>query len=236
MYNTAHTMGIKVFFHICAITRAEVVVKDMIRSIHFSGLYDDADGIYCYITGEPETMKTVHELLTTSGSKFRIMKFVPNDASYERFTLEDIHNHVDGSDRILYIHSKGVSYYHQDDPNRIKRIDDWRDLMLYYLVRHWRACIDRLEQCDTVGICFMRNGVNNEIMPHWCGNFWWSRGDYLLTLPTRIGKSYYDPEQGFLFVNNPRAYEMYPMPPINFYHERYEPYKYVDSRIGSTQN
>jgi len=45
-------MTIKVFFHICCINNALTIVRDMVRSIHFSGLYDDAEGIYCYIAGE----------------------------------------------------------------------------------------------------------------------------------------------------------------------------------------
>ena len=226
-------MAIKIFFHICAITRAEIVVKNMIRSIHFSGLYDEVDKIYCYLSGDIDTIKNVYEIIITSGSKFCIMKCHPNDTSYERLTLEDIHNHIDKYDKILYIHSKGVSQYHQEDAARIKCIDDWCDMMLYYLVRHYRICIDKLEEYDTVGVCFKKSGIRNEHRPHWSGNFWWVRGDYFLSLPTSIGPCYYEPEQMFLFINNPKAYELHSIPNINFYHERYEPYKYVDNNIDN---
>lgn len=217
-------MAVKVFFHICAITRAEEVVCDMVRSIHFSGLYDAAETIYCYISGEQGIISRIVEFLRTSGDRFVVVKIAPGDISYERLTLEDIHNHVSPEDKILYIHSKGVSCHHQGHPEVLRRIDDWNYVMLYYLVRHYKFCIDKLDNCDAVGVNYIPNPA------HFSGNFWWVRGDYFLTLPTRIGNSYFDPEIAFLCVNNPRIFEIYSTKMVNLYEQRYEPFKYIDSQ------
>lgn len=217
-------MAIKVFFHICAITRAYEVVERFVRSIQYSGLYDDCYQIYCYLSGEPEIMVQVAGLLRIAGSKFRIIKAAPHDNTFERLTLEDIRNHIDETDRVLYIHSKGVRCEYQGNQPLLQCIDDWADTMLYFLVRHYRRCIDKLEDHDTVGVNLGRE------KPHWSGNFWWVRGDYFLTLPHSIGPHYLDPELNFIFLNRPRYYEIYHMTGIqDSYRERYEPFKYIDA-------
>lgn len=224
-------MAIKVFFHICAITRAEEVVQNFIRSIHYSGLYDEAYAIYCYISGIEDIMRRVVTLIKESGRKFVIVKVAPHDSSYERLTLEDIHNHVDQTDKILYIHSKGVTFYYQDKPALLQNIDDWANTMLYFLVRHYKKCLERLDHYDTVGV----NLGNKDGKYHWSGNFWWVRGDYFLTLPHHIGPNYLDPELNFVFLNTPRYFEIYRMSGIkDCYYERYEPYKYIDTDLSPT--
>lgn len=220
-------MAIKVFFHICCINNALTIVRDMVRSIHFSGLYDDAESIYCYIAGEEGIIRDMTSFLENSGQKFMVMKIAPYDSSYERLTLEDIHNHVTAEDKILYIHSKGVSKHSVDNIQQAENVSDWCYLMMYYLVRHYRICLEKLENYDTVG-------VNYNPLPdkcHWSGNFWWVRGDYFLTLPIKIGPEYHAPELSFLFVNNPRFHEMHASTGYNLYHQRYPPLKYVDTKI-----
>ncbi len=223
-------MAIKIFFHICAITRAETVVKDIIRSIHFSGLYDDTEKIYCYISGEPEMITTIISILNTSGSKFSIIKCVPNDTSYERLTLEDIHNHIDKTDKLLYLHTKGVSYQYENNINITNCIDDWTYLMLYHLVRHYKMCLEKLDYCHLVGCLY------NKDVKHFSGNFWWSRGDYFLTLPTSIGPDYFDPELEFICTKDPIVYDIYSSDGTDLYYTRYQPYKYVDNTIDKIQN
>lgn len=222
-------MAIKIFFHICAITRAEHVVKEFIRSIHFSGLYDEVHLIYCYISGVPDIIQKIIELLHLSGGKFVIIKCIPHDTSYERLTLEDIHNHVDKTDKILYIHSKGVREEYQHNQVQLQCIDAWRDTMLYYLIRHYKKCINLLDNYDTIGINYYKL---HDRIPHWSGNFWWVRGDYFLTLPHKIGPGYNEPELNFLFINNPSWYELYHMTDsVDCYYVRYDPFKYIDNKL-----
>lgn len=212
-------MPIKVFFHICAITRCYEVVDEMIQCILNSGLYIKAEGIYCYISGEDELGRHIINLLASSGAKFKVVKFAPGDTSYERLTLEHMHNIVRRNDKVLYIHSKGVSKHHIPNHHRLACIDDWRKMMMYFLVGKHDTCISLLDTYQTVGV--------NERKDHWNGNFWWVRGDYFLTLPRKIGPEYFDPECNFLFNNNPSHKSLYNSP-VQHYEVRWPYQMYID--------
>lgn len=214
-------MATKVFLHICAITRVLDVLPTMIHALHFSGLYQDAETIYCYICGEEALGRQVLELLARSGGKFKVTKYAPGDSTYERLTLTDMHNHVQADDKVLYLHSKGVSKKYQSMPRLQQNIDDWCYMMLYHLVGQHRQCREALDSVDVVG-------CNHCPSPaHFSGNFWWVRGSYLLSLPHTIEQQYTDPELKFLFLNQPRVKCVYTST-VNHYSSSYEPARYVD--------
>lgn len=211
--------AIKVFFHICAITKAYAIVDEMVQCIINSGLYQEVEGIYCYVSGDESLGSKIINLLTCSGKKFKIVKFVPNDTSYERLTLQDMHKHIQPTDKVLYVHSKGVSQHHVDEPHRFQCIEDWRRMIMYFLVGRFRECLHMLDTYETVGV--------NERQDHWNGNFWWVRGDYFLTLPHEIDADYYAPEVRFLFLNKPTFKPIYNSSCPQHYDHRYEPINYL---------
>jgi hypothetical protein len=73
---------------------------------------------------------------------------------------------------VLYFHTKGVSAP-QDD---IKKY--WRWLMTDYLIVEYETNLKKLELCDMVGVSWMEE-IN---YPHFCGNFWMARCDWINTL------------------------------------------------------
>jgi hypothetical protein len=216
-------MAIKVFYHICALTRVAEIVQEAVTALHFSGLYDEAEAIYCFISGDEDLAAKVEALLRRSGKKFMIAKMEPGDNTFERLTLENIHRYVEATDRILYIHSKGVSPQHQIKAQKRQCIDDWRYLMLYYLVGKYKECLSHLEKVDTVGVNYTFNGNTRRAFS---GNFWWVRGSYFITLPKQIGPDYYDVELKFLFLNNP-TYHCLHQTRNNHYRSEYPPECYV---------
>jgi hypothetical protein len=98
-----------VFYHIYCNKSTYDVVKSQIVNIIFSGLYDRADAIHCFLVGEPYYIHELEILIHGSGKKFRITAKGPHDKTYERFTLLKIRDHIIAEDKLLYIHSKGVS-------------------------------------------------------------------------------------------------------------------------------
>jgi hypothetical protein len=74
---------------------------------------------------------------------------------------------------VLYVHTKGASA--PSDPHKAKG----RRVMARYVVGGWRDNLKRLEAADTVG-CAWQHSHN---FPHWCGNFWAARTDWLTHLP-----------------------------------------------------
>lgn len=207
---------ILVFLHIAAMNQAYDVVRDIVHAIHFSGLYEKVDRIRCFMAVLDEGVASrIRGLLARSGARFELVQEAPNDTSYERLTLLRIFDFVRPEDRILYLHSKGVSDRNVHNPN----VHDWTYMMTYFLIGHFGWCLDRLSDHDVVGC--------NAGQDHCSGNFWWARGDYFLRLPREIGPGYWDPELAFLFRAGPRVCQPHGSG-IDHYQTAYPPSAYVD--------
>ena len=146
-------MAIKVYFHICAIGQVKEVVQELINALHMSGLYDIIDGgIYCCLTGDKELCPIVRKMIKESGRKFKIAKYVPDDESFERLTLNYMRKNIKSNDTALYIHSKGVT----KTGDEYKNVQSWTRLMLHNLVQKHLKCIELLDKNDVVG-CNLHN-------------------------------------------------------------------------------
>lgn len=75
---------------------------------------------------------------------------------------------------VFYVHTKGAS--EPANPHKQK----WRRVMARYVVGDWQDNLKRLEVADMVG-CAWQHLCD---FPHWCGNFWAARADWLAHLPT----------------------------------------------------
>ena len=73
-----------------------------------------------------------------------------------------------------YAHTKGVSHYGMPCAANVA---DWLQLLVYFNILKWR---DRYDNLNTHDIC----GVNwrEYPWPHFSGNFWWARSDYVRRL------------------------------------------------------
>jgi len=174
---------IKVFYHICCFPVAPQVVQDQLTKLVFSGLYQTADVIYCFLVGDDSAaMDGVETIVRSFGRKFVIAARGLGDRTYERFTFRTMLRVglVSPDDKILYMHSKGVSPRNNRDARIAGNIYDWRTCHEYCVFTHHRTCLKMLDDggsCDTVGTMYHLQPV-----PHYSGNFWWCRGDYFLSL------------------------------------------------------
>ncbi len=212
--------NIYIFYHIYCNSNTYSIVNDQINKIIFSGLYKKIDKVYVFLTGEEYYINDIKKLVQKSGSKFIIADIGINDKSYERFTLLKIHNYINDNDKFLYIHSKGVSK--NDNNNKKKNIEDWRNLMEYYLIHNYQECINLLEEYDTVGINYIKN-------LHYSGNFWWTKGSYYKKLPKTISNYYTAPED-YICKSKPNSKVLYSSGYEGFGHYK-KPYpfsKYID--------
>jgi hypothetical protein len=172
--------------------------------IIYSGLYDDAAFIYCFLSGLKPHLEAVKTYIDTLPRKFIVREMGENDGSYERFTMTKIAGMVKDSDKILYLHSKGVS--------RIKskgKVSDciylWRNYMEWYLIKNYKKCLEKLKDHDVVGAIYK----DSQIGPHFSGNFWWTTGDYYkkLSRSEQIDGGYYGPES-YLFKARPKHHSI----------------------------
>jgi GR25 family glycosyltransferase involved in LPS biosynthesis len=79
--------------------------------------------------------------------------------------------------KILYVHSKGISY--SKDDFRYEPVLDWINYMLYFLCENSNKCIELLN-CNDVAGC----NYSESPFPHFSGNFWWATTKYLKSLDT----------------------------------------------------
>ena len=100
-----------VFHHLYIDNNWKEIIVDQLAKLVFSGVYDRATAVYSTISGHNDTEMTAAEhLLTSYGSKFRVLDRQINSTLYERLTMYQIKSHVSTDDIILYIHSKGESH------------------------------------------------------------------------------------------------------------------------------
>jgi hypothetical protein len=79
--------------------------------------------------------------------------------------------------KVLYLHSKGISYDKQSDLYACST--DWIKMMLHFLCKHSAESLKALDTCDTTG-CNLLHLPN----PHYSGNFWWANANYIKRLST----------------------------------------------------
>lgn len=98
---------------------------------------------------------------------------------------------------ILYFHSKGAL-------TENLAVHGWRNMMTAFCVEDWRRCVDVLTGAygphtrimDTCGVDFKPFGG-----PHYSGNFWWARSDFIASLP--------DPQERSGWTGEPRMWSEY---------------------------
>lgn len=153
------------FWHIgCMNNWREVVQEqlDLFRSVHLNPIAG--------VLGTQEDVDWLQSLGINIG-------YHSDDlAQYETPTLQMLWNwcHKNPSGSVLYAHSKGVSA--PNDRNK----PAWRRLMAYYVIRRWRENLHRLATVDVIGV----NWQHSPSHPHFSGNFWMARADWIRSLPT----------------------------------------------------
>lgn len=155
------------------------IAGEMWGQIDGSGLYDASDDLTAVLTGDD-----CRRYLPWRGQpKWReIVTGADPRASYEYPTLYQLwlDAQADPDAAYLYLHLKGASACLSDIPcqwSGRRGRDRWRRIMAYHLVGQWRQAVSFLADHDSVG-CWL---VPSET-PHYGGNFWWARGDWLAKL------------------------------------------------------
>lgn len=208
---------IKIFYHIYASTGSwQPIVHDQMTKLLYSGLLMECTACFVTIVG-PDYDECRKYVITYPNVFIRV---VPSDDSYERLTLLSIHHHIKPEDFILYIHSKGVTKYDLDI------VRDWRNLMEWCLIKNYKMCLDLLQNHDVVGI-----NRHPDPVPHFSGNFWWTKGSHYMKLPDTIGSEYTDPEMYIMSIDC-WTYSLFESG-VNHYTETYPLLRYVKEKLPS---
>jgi hypothetical protein len=118
---------------------------------------------------------------TSLDSRIQVIQCSSDPALFELPTLRLIHEFslTSPNTKILYLHTKGISYP-KGDP-RYENGLDWINYMLHFLCTKSDECIKLLDSHDVAGCNF-----SDLPKPHFSGNFWWATSKYLKTLDTEL--------------------------------------------------
>ena len=185
------------FHHICLLNNGADIFKEQLETIVSSGLYNATTQIFCSVVGAgsdvfelPSKYKVVYQSEDMTNAERKILEYM--------YASSNIHI---GS--YWYVHTKGVSHFGKETYNNVK---DWRVMMEYFLIRKWVNCYKHLANNDIVGTNFtkghyfnFKSGLdlmfNLKVGPHFSGNFWWTRSDYVSTHPPILPQDdYLSPE------------------------------------------
>ena len=171
-----NTTPIYIFIHLCNYgDNWKTIISSQIIQIIKSGLYAKCEHIfygcscdnceeelkiflknYKKISKLPPQPNYVHENMTIN----HLLKF-------SKQQRENVH--------ILYLHSKGVT-------GRSVHQNYWRDYMMNYNINMWEVCVNLLNNnYNTVGVNYNNIFISYNT-PHYSGNFWWGRSDYIKKL------------------------------------------------------
>lgn len=165
-----------VFYHLPKIGDSLARFKRTFNKIKTSGLLDKIDNLFVSIDSS--------EFLNLAEMSPKIqINYCPNqkfntEAPTINFLREYSLSH-DGCS--LYLHSKGCSRGKQVG----KKIQDWIDMMEYFLIENHEECFNKLKEYATCGCNLVKKPLNKNSTKetfHYSGNFWWANNDYLKTL------------------------------------------------------
>jgi hypothetical protein len=154
------------FIHIATEGPWRCVLHEQFELLRSSGLLERATRIFLSVVG-PDSGD-----FAAPNDKFQIVYRSQCFEDFEFPALRYLHEFCQQQEPCLvfYVHSKGVF---RDTPFT----RDWRKYMEHFVIERHKDCIDTLEEYD---IC----GVNWQSLPwpHYSGNFWWARSEYVRKL------------------------------------------------------
>jgi hypothetical protein len=204
-----------IFYHIYCNENTLPILTDQMTKIIFSGLYNDVNTIYCFITGINVYIEPCINYLSNIGKKITIVDMAENNTEYERFTLLKIPHFINDDDKFLYLHTKGIT-----KPNN-SNVTDWRNYMEYFVIGKYKECLQDLVMYDCVGVNWRYCPK-----PHFSGNFWWTKGSYFNKLPHTIDSDYCAPEF-YIGLGSPKIKCLYSTT-LDHYYNKFSMKDYID--------
>lgn len=191
-----------IFLHSCNLGDTSVLTS-MINFVNNQKLLEKVD--WMFVNNIGKDIKIDHP-------KIRYVNYSPDVNNHENCTMNLIRmfSKFNRDVKILYLHTKGVTYSSKS-LQIPQNIQDWTNLMTYFLVEKHEECMRLLDTYDAVG-------VNKQEKPyhHFSGNFWWANSGYLADLPSVPFTNQLPPEMlrnqaefWVLLKQNVRAYEMF---------------------------
>lgn len=160
-------MKIACFYHVYQTGNWGSLVNEQLNLLKSSGLCDASAMVYVGVNGDEE-FPFYDEKLTIVRNLSPELEEAPTLESLRKFC------EFNSGWNVLYFHTKGVT-------KQTPETTDWRKIMEYYCIERWEDCLKNLQVHDTVG-CLYMDECYLGFYPHYSGNFWWAKSDYIRTL------------------------------------------------------
>jgi hypothetical protein len=180
-------MNIHIFYHIAMVGRWKDVVEEQVLRLASRGPRNAP--VFAYAVGPESLFDECKSLI--SKDNFVLQYGGPLD-NFEFPALQGLHDFSiqQGTGHLLYLHTKGVSKF--ATPHDVP-CTDWRRFMEHSVIDNYLECIKLLEHCDACGANFV---VDHSWGTHFSGNMWWTKAEYVKTLPVpRSSSNRYDAER-----------------------------------------
>lgn len=163
------------FIHSCHLASAGTEKLDLVLSAAIG--IKELNAIIINNIGLPLDSKKYKAL----DSRIQVIQCSSDPELFELPTLRLMHDFSLNSPntKILYLHTKGISYA-KSDP-RYENGLDWINYMLHFLCTKSDDCLKLLDTHDAAGCNFSE--LPN---PHFSGNFWWANSSHLKKLDTGL--------------------------------------------------
>ncbi len=156
-----------VFYHVSCMGNWRKVVREQLRLCHHVGLAE----VHVGITGSVRDILELRELAGAVGVSVEFVSHGEDLGAYEGPTLRAVWKwaceHPSGA--VLYFHTKGVSA-----PSSAHK-KHWRRLMGRQVISEWRRNLTSLRVHDVCGVSWQELPD----FPHFTGNFWAARSDWV---------------------------------------------------------
>lgn len=152
------------------------IIQNQMEVLRESGLLDACDEFYVGINGGEESQMYADSILPEKAVKI----YHGLQARNEIRTIMFLHQMMMGRKgwAVLYFMPKGFSHALTDQMTY-----NWRECMQHHLVRNWEICIESLKMGADMAGCHWKTEQVDGKQNLWAGNFWWSKSEYLSTLP-----------------------------------------------------
>lgn len=199
------------------------ILESMLKKLQSSGVYWESDLICVLHYGQPlqpimlahfPEVKFLHMSKQTSLFEIPTLRVMQQIAMHLS-PVEKEHTHM------LYLHTLGQSYFLRYD-----NLDDWRNMMLYFLVDRY---FDQNYHLLASGVYDVL-GLNYERQPRrFHGNFWWTTAKYLASISPfaldMLNSNFMEIDHFIFQSPHVRIYILHNAD-IDHHHNRYPPYCY----------
>jgi len=171
-------MNNAIFIHAAILDKCKERIIQYLDIIKESKLNNNVTFIYiCFIGSEEIPLRTNDIREYNHNNQIKMIKLSDNLTDYELPTLNFLYKFclINPTYNVLYLHTKNVG----KEINLC--IEDQIQYMLYFLVTKWENCTEKLNNYDACGVDLR---VNPTL--HYSGNFWWSKADNIISLPSPI--------------------------------------------------